>query len=409
MYGHVPLRVLPKCVNNFFPGGRCVYLERDACLREGDGIMSVTSYKLKSGQTKWKADFWLELPGRNPKRVIKQGIRTRELAKQFEHKSKISAFEGTYFERQKKKSVTVQKAWDEYEPIAKRDRKDWAAIQSRKPYLLKHLGNRTIDSLGMRDIDTYRQARSTERTRRGGFPAVSTVNREVALLRQTLNHAVRYELIERNPLRDVKLLSENNVREVVLTQKDFDCLHSFACDNLKPILSIAFETGMRKREVLDLRWPQVNLKDKTIRLAANDTKTNHARVIALSGPALNTFSLLPRSITGYVFVNPKTGDHWTDIRKMFNRAKEAAGLKDIWFHDLRRSFATNWRRQGVAESVIMRMTGHKTREVFARYNIISEDDLHTAVNVIDQQRSINSETESGDHGKDLETSVVSGA
>jgi integrase len=71
---------------------------------------------------------------------------------------------------------------------------------------------------------------------------------------------------------------------------------------------------------------------------------------------------------------------------MFARAKEAAGLPDIWFHDLRRSFITNARRHGVAESVVMRMSGHRTRSVFERYNIISAEDLLEAARSLDSAR-----------------------
>jgi integrase len=70
----------------------------------------------------------------------------------------------------------------------------------------------------------------------------------------------------------------------------------------------------------------------------------------------------------------------SDIRKMFRRAYSAAKLTGIWFHDLRRSFVTNARRRGVPESVVMKMSGHRTRAVFDRYNIIEEDDLREAVN-----------------------------
>jgi integrase len=58
-------------------------------------------------------------------------------------------------------------------------------------------------------------------------------------------------------------------------------------------------------------------------------------------------------------------------------------LTGVWFHDLRRSFVTNARRRGVPESVVMRMSGHRTRAVFDRYNIIEEDDLRDAVKRIE--------------------------
>jgi len=64
---------------------------------------------------------------------------------------------------------------------------------------------------------------------------------------------------------------------------------------------------------------------------------------------------------------------------MFQKACTAAELENVWFHDLRRSFVTNARKRGVSESVVMKMSGHRTRNVFDRYNIVSEEDLRDAV------------------------------
>ena len=65
------------------------------------------------------------------------------------------------------------------------------------------------------------------------------------------------------------------------------------------------------------------------------------------------------------------------------QAREAIGRPDLWFHDLRRSFVTNARRRGVPESVVMRMSGHRTRNVFDRYNVVEDEDVRTAVKVIE--------------------------
>ncbi len=98
---------------------------------------------------------------------------------------------------------------------------------------------------------------------------------------------------------------------------------------------------------------------------------------------------MPRSLTGYVFVNPKTNKPWVNIRKKFKRALKKAELpENTWFHDQRRSFITNARRRGVDESTVMSMSGHKTRSAFERYNIVEEHDQENAVEKIESGRRI---------------------
>ena len=84
-----------------------------------------------------------------------------------------------------------------------------------------------------------------------------------------------------------------------------------------------------------------------------------------------------------MLAHPETGTRWEDARKLFKRACRKLGLDHVWFHDLRRSFVTNARRRGVAESVVMRMSGHRTRNVFDRYNIVEDEDVKNAVKVIE--------------------------
>ena len=85
-----------------------------------------------------------------------------------------------------------------------------------------------------------------------------------------------------------------------------------------------------------------------------------------------------------VFPNPSTGAPWQDIRKAFRRAVVASELEGLWFRDLRRSFVTRARKLGISESVVMRMSGHRTRALFDRYNIVDERDLREAVRVLEK-------------------------
>jgi integrase len=103
---------------------------------------------------------------------------------------------------------------------------------------------------------------------------------------------------------------------------------------------------------------------------------------------LRALKALPRGASGTaVFPNPSTrapGAPWQDIRKAFRRAVVASELEGLWFHDLRRSFVTRARKLGISESVVMRMSGHRKRAVFERYNIVDERDLREAVRVLEK-------------------------
>ena len=122
---------------------------------------------------------------------------------------------------------------------------------------------------------------------------------------------------------------------------------------------------MCKEEVLALSWEQVDLDAGTITLAPEDAKTDEPPVLVLTARAKEAVAALhaPKA-NGYVFGNPRTKTRWVDVKKRFLGAVKAAELHGLWFHDLRRSFITRARRVGVPESVVMRMSGHRTRAVF---------------------------------------------
>jgi integrase len=236
----------------------------------------------------------------------------------------------------------------------------------------------------VKDVDEYRTKRLAETTRRKKAPSPASLDREVELLKRMLNYAVACGSLTSNPIAAAKLLRRPNVRRSVLDDVAFDKLRAAAEDHLKPIILVAYDTGMRLREVLGLRWSQVNLELCVVKLGAEDTKTEEPRTVFLTKRVREVLDAQPRHIkSDWVFTNPETEEAWKDIRKPFRRACEAAKLTGVWFHDLRRSFVTNARRRGVPESVVMKMSGHRTRAVFDRYNIVEEDDLRDAVKRIE--------------------------
>jgi integrase len=210
----------------------------------------------------------------------------------------------------------------------------------------------------------------------------ATCNRKLALLRHILRMAWKEGLIEKLPA--VELFPEDNERDRVLTEEEFSRLYAEAAEHLQPILLCAWETGMRRGEILGLTWAKVNLHENLLTLESEDTKTKRRRIIPMNGRlremllALRQRKSKVTDIQQHVFLG-ETGKRVIYIQHSFKGAVTRAGLKDVHFHDLRRSFVTRKVTEGWDRDHVKAITGHRTDKVFARYNKPSLDTLRAVV------------------------------
>lgn len=229
-------------------------------------------------------------------------------------------------------------------------------------------------------IDDYKAWRLNEKSYRGKTITPSTVNRDLAVLNRMFERLIDDEKIDRNPVKKVKKEKESNPRDRVLTENEFKSLYEAAESYIKPILKVAYGTGMRKQEILKLKRDRVDLKAGFIRLRPEDTKTREGRNIPLDKDliqTLRTVILKGSKDHGYVFT--RNGIPIGDIRKAFNSACKKAKIDGFVFHDFRHTWITNKRREGHDYFKIMAASGHRTMEVFKRYNTVDETDLRTLV------------------------------
>lgn len=230
-------------------------------------------------------------------------------------------------------------------------------------------------------VEGYQQARLAEPSIRkdkvtGGqkMTAPSTVNKEVITLKTIFNRAIRHGRLTVNPAQPVKKLPENNVRMRILSTEEADTLISCCPPHIKPIVLIAFYTGMRLGEIVQLTWDKVDLREGFIRLANQDTKTNNGRSVPLHPRVVETLKRIPHPIhTTRVFL--KSGKPFNEFKNAYNTAKKKAGILDFTFHDLRHCAINNMRLAGNDYFRIMAASGHKTTAVFKRYNLVTEKEL----------------------------------
>jgi integrase len=228
----------------------------------------------------------------------------------------------------------------------------------------------SVSQLSLGHIEKFRQMRMTEKTHTGRPAKPSTINRDIANLRAMLNKGVKYSKIDSNPIQSVSMLEENNVRERVLTLEQFQTLLQKCPESIRIQVLIAYHLPMRRSEILNLRWEEIDFKNGFIRLSGDRTKNKSGRVIPLHPVVIRNLKTLPRPIHGgYVF----SFRNWR--RKSFRKAVNEAGLGDFNFHDLRHCAINNLRLAGNDHFLIKQASGHKTDVAFRRYNLVTEDEM----------------------------------
>lgn len=213
--------------------------------------------------------------------------------------------------------------------------------------------------------------------------ANATINRELAALKRMLNLGHRCTPPRIIHVPYIPMLEENNIRQGYFSHEEFYNLRKLLPDYIQPVVTMAYYTGMRKEEILGLKWEQVNLKERMITLKPQDTKNKEGRVIFMPNELLKVmqnqrlFRNTQYPDTCWVFFG-ETGARIKDFRFVWKKVCKKAGLEGRLFHDFRRTAVRNMIRAGIPEKVVMSISGHKTRSVFERYNIINEDDLRLA-------------------------------
>jgi len=233
--------------------------------------------------------------------------------------------------------------------------------------------------------------------------ANATINRELAALRRILNIGARQTPPKVNRVPYIPMLKENNTRKGFFEYDQFIALRDELPDYLIPYVTFGYKVGWRFQEIASLTWSNVDLANGIVTLKVGETKNKEARTVYLDQELKSMLeSQWDRrkqagKIIPFVFPGQSGTDRIVNFRRVWNTACRKIGmgygyklLADYvqeWegklpagpiFHDLRRTAVRNMVRAGIPERVAMMVSGHKTRSVFDRYNIVNDSDLKMA-------------------------------
>ena len=287
-----------------------------------------------------------------------------------------------------------------------------AAVNALKRYF----GKRRLQSLSYGDIRSYRAARLKEPTpadlarhkralaqdRKAELKVtrtIATVNRELSKLRRMLNIAQREGWIKQNPFaagESLISLADERKRERILTRDEERRLLE-ACsghhhrEHLRPILICALDTGMRRGEILSLRWHDVDFQDGIINIQAFNTKTMKERQVSLT-------ARLSRELQELWEQNPQDQRQRvfgivSNVKRSFTAARKTAGLLDVRFHDLRHTHATRLVSLHLPLSEVGRVLGHTQLNTTYRYVNANVETARRASAALDAFNSENDTTQ----------------
>ncbi len=205
-----------------------------------------------------------------------------------------------------------------------------------------------------------------------------TVNRYLTTLRAMFNKAIQWGYLKDSPMNKVEFFREPPGRLRFLNPEEIQKLIDSSPEHLRPIIIVALNTGLRKSEILSLRWDQIDFVHNVITVIGK--KTGERRIIPMNKTVKTTLMKLPRT-SEYIFPGPK-GKPIQSIKKSFKTACKKAGIENFRFHDLRHTFASYLVMAGVDLRTVAQLLGHKTLRMVMRYSHLSQDHLQKAVDRI---------------------------
>jgi integrase len=336
---------------------------------------------LKSGETRWQI-FYRDPEGKG----IGKRFKTKRDADAYLAKVMVAKEENRYhdvFDVKKETQTIFNDLLNLYEQNFKTQRSYKTKIFIIQE-LRKEFGARKLSQITYKDLETWRNQRKATPTRSGGVRSDGSVNLEAAVFSHILAKAVEWELLERNPFKRGKRLMYrlNNQRDRYLSEAEIERLLQECPRHFRPIVETALHTGMRKGELIGLRWEQY--RDGLIHL--KETKSGKGRKIPVNDRLAEILQELRRGNqlkSPFVFLDAR-GRQLIDVKSPFAGALRRAGIENCTFHDLRHTFASHLVMSGVDLSTVQRLLGHASITMTMRYAHLAPGHLQDAVAVLNK-------------------------
>lgn len=303
---------------------------------------------------------------------------SRALAETVLKKREVERAEGKFLDIKKQPNIKFEDFADEYLQLhSKVNNKGWknSDLISIKT-LKKYFTGKCLHEITPHMIDVLKQELSKTLK-----PA--SVNRKLCTFKTMFNKASAWgKFSGPNPVQAVKFFKLNNARLRFLEKDEIVKLLSYCHGHIKGIVIVALNTGMRKGEILGLKWRDVDIKRNILYL--HDTKNGEKREVPIN-EQVKTVLIKTRKHPQSEYVFNYKGRRIADIKKAYFTAVRKSGIKDFTFHDLRHTFASHLVMSGIDLNTVRELLGHKSLQMTLRYSHLSAIHKHKAVEVLSKR------------------------
>lgn len=300
------------------------------------------------------------------KRLYATGLSAKGVAKEYERKKLNEIAERRLFPERFIKERKFSEFVDEYLKKHAEHIRSTRNYKSTAKILIEFFGDKYLHEIQRYDIETYRSARLKK-------VDGTTVDKDLAILKGIFTKAVEWGFLLKNPVKGIKI-GRGKPRTRYLTKQEInDLISKCRAGYLRSMVIIDINTGLRKSELLRLKWEDINTETNVIKV--EEGKGGYTRYVPINDTVIHeVFSLKLKEKGQYVFHDP-AGKPFDDVKKSFQGAVGKAKLTDVRFHDLRRTFATICAMKNVPPKTLQKWLGHKSIETTMKYYVVSPDDF----------------------------------
>lgn len=275
-----------------------------------------------------------------------------------------------------------------YVPYAKATKRSWKSdVQRFNQKILEKFGDRPMTSITKKEVIDFHLSLKAENL------SGATCDHFLKLLKRCYSLAHEWEFIGTNTLQGIKCFNEPNFQNDVLSDEEFaklvKVLHSHPNKLLCRLVRFLLATGCRLSEALTMTYEDIQADNRLWLVPATNSKNKKILTKPLSPAAMEIISELSAGKdkpTGYLFVNPRTGDRLYSIHKGWNSIRKQAGLPNMKLKSARQHFASTLVSAGRSLLEVQTLLGHSSPAITAeRYARLSVDRLHQAANVASDQ------------------------